>query len=299
MKLDRPLMSRQHQILGWICKDTRKLVEYAIFDFQRKSLVSTIALSRSSFQTQISSIIKQYIERVPLNFKRFTPFMSEILTGNLLATIFNSDWSLQFGNASNSYLIRAFPQVFPNSTCTCAISRKCSRPLRIGPSNMILPGLFVGCTPVDGLLMSTLECLFSTTCISSIMLYLDYYLESDGSEPNNFVPSPTVSVPVKHLNASLLTQFTSATKIETMVNALFVDQWTTNISFENYYATCAPRTCRYEYEKRNTFIYLFTALLGVYGGLTVGLKIILWNSMRAYRNLRSIIGNRQTPVQPM
>ena len=63
------------------------------------------------------------------------------------------------------------------------------------------------------------------------------------------------------------------TSIETMTKNLFIEQWSTESSFSAYYKECAPVACTYRFPQRNSFLYVLTTLLGLYGGLTVVLRI--------------------------
>lgn len=298
-RLDRPILSRQHQIIRWLCDDARILVDYAIFDFNRSTVVSDTVLPRISFESQTSQIIAQFMQQVPLNYRRFLHFSTEMLHGNLLPTLDNSDWLLEFGNESDSYLIRATPRVFINSTCMCATSGMCNQQMRIGPPDLMIPGLVVGCSPVDGLRMSTLECFFSPSCIATILTYLDYFTQIDGSPPIDFVPPVNLPLVITPLNESKLFRFLPTTRVGSIVDELFIEKWTHGSDYEKYYATCAPRNCRYEHVKRNDLLYLLTSLLGIYGGLTVALHFLAWNAVRFFEQIKSRIDSRRNAVQPV
>jgi hypothetical protein len=58
------------------------------------------------------------------------------------------------------------------------------------------------------------------------------------------------------------------------VNALLVDQCKTNICSDQYYTACSPLSCTYSIEERVSLIYIVTVIIGLYGGLTVALKLV-------------------------
>ncbi len=73
--------------------------------------------------------------------------------------------------------------------------------------------------------------------------------------------------------------------MEILINKLFLEKWFMNHSFANYYAQCAPMLCTYTIVQRNNALYVFTQLLGFYGGLTAVLRfcvpfIVLWSRKR-------------------
>lgn len=209
-----------------------------------------------------------------------------MIHGNLLASSFNTDWSLEYGNQSDGYLLRSVPRLLNNGSCSCMVSNGCHQPLRVGPSDVILPGLVIGCSPLDGLHLSTLECFFSSECIATIIRYLDYYTETDGSPPANFTP-PTWSPPVfLTMDRSKPSRFPTSTPIGTLINELFIEKWTNSSSYEKYFAACSPIQCRYDYTARNELLYVVTSLLGLYGGLTVSLRFITWNLTRLCQRIK-------------
>ena len=217
---------------------------------------------------------------------------------NLIPPAFNTDWSLEYGNASNDYLLRSVPRPFANSTCNCEVSGKCQQVLRVGPPDLVLPGLVIGCLPIDGLRMSTLECFFSSSCIGSITDFLEYYTQMDGSPPTNFTPPTVASVVMKPLDDSIISRFSMTTQIGTIMDELFIDSWAKTSSFEQCYTACAPTMCRYEYVKRNDLLYIATLLLALYGGLTISLRFIVWNAPRLYRAAKGRVRTDQTIVRP-
>ncbi|CAF3591343.1 unnamed protein product [Rotaria sp. Silwood1] len=214
-----------------------------------------------------------------------------------LPTAFNTDWSLEYGDQSDGYLIRSIPRVFSNTTCNCMISTTCQEPLRIGPSGLFLPGLVVGCLPMEGLRMSTLECFFSSSCISTILTYLEYYIQMDGSPPIDFVPPTILPLAISPLNNSIPSRFSKNTTIGTLIDEYFLEDWTYEISYENYFAACAPSHCNFEYVTRNNILYVATSVLGLYGGLTIGLRFIIWHVIRFYRLMKNYIHSGRVTAQ--
>ena len=118
----------------------------ALAIFQAKKLVSASAWSRSFFATEMILLIEQTIRFTPDDFKRILPFTNEMFHCNFLTSSFNTDWSLEYGNESNGYVLRSVPRLFNNGSCSCVVSSNCQQPLRVGPSDVILPGLVIGCS---------------------------------------------------------------------------------------------------------------------------------------------------------
>ncbi|CAF3635148.1 unnamed protein product [Rotaria sp. Silwood1] len=177
------------------------------------------------------------------------------------------------------------------------ISTTCQEPLRIGPPGLFLPGLVVGCLPMEGLRMSTLECFFSSSCISTILTYLEYYIQMDGSPPIDFVPPTVLPLTISPLNDSIPSRFSKNTTIGTLIDEYFLEDWTYEISYENYFAACAPSHCNFDYVTRNNILYVATSVFGLYGGLTIGLRFIIWHVIRFYRLMENNIHSRRVTAQ--
>ncbi|CAF4280576.1 unnamed protein product, partial [Rotaria magnacalcarata] len=112
----------------------------------------------------------------------------------------------------------------------------------------------------------------------------------NGSSPINFVPPTTTRLVIAPLNDSIYSRFSPTTSISVIVGELFIETWINQSSYESYYAACEPQYCRSANTRRNDLLYLLTTLLGVYGGLTVGLRFFVWNAMMIFEKIKHRIG---------
>lgn len=296
-QLDRPLLSKHHQVLGKLCTDAKFFIDDAISTFNKSVLITASVLSRTAFELQTTKIIADFIERTPTYFRRLLFFTNELLRNTLAPTAFNTDWLLEVTDWWQSMLLRSVPRMFSNGTCNCITSTTCQEPMRIGPPNLVFPGLVVGCWPIDGLRMSTLECFYSSSCIESIINFLDYYTQMDGSSPVDFILPTVPTLIVTPLNSSIPSRFPLNITIGNLINELFIEQWYNKSIYENYFAACAPTVCRYEYVSRNSIVYMITLILSLYGGLTFGLRFIVWNGLQIYYKIKARFSNRIDIIQ--
>lgn len=134
--------------------------------------------------------------------------------------------------------------------CNCALSSKCTQPSR---------GMKAGCYPLEALLQSTFECFYDQQCIDS---------------DNAF----------QALNSSSVSsRFDVNATIESVFQALMVEEYFINTSYENYFAHCASLHCTYSYSTHSEAMDIVATLLGLYGGLVI---ICQWMStfiMKLYR----------------
>ena len=261
-------------------------------------LLSSSVLSRKSFSIQVNESINKHVQSLKVNLKYTIDRNVEMYRSNFISNGFNTDWVLEHGNASTGYLLRSVPRLFENGACNCVVSSTCQEPLRIGPPNLFLPGLVVSCTPLDGLRLSTLECFFSSSCINIILNHLYYYGQLNGSEALNFTGVDVTPLIITPLNSSKIGRFSANTAIGSIMDEAFVQQLIQTISYENYFSACVPSMCRYEYVRNNDALYIITSLLGLYGGLTVSLRFIVWNLARMFRATRRRFYAHTPSVQP-
>jgi hypothetical protein len=125
-------------------------------------------------------------------------------------------------------------------------------------SEVNVTGLFIGCYAIEGLLKSILEYFFDSTCFRMILNHLSL------SNSNDFN-----SLDIDR------TQYAALTTIEMLSDNAFLENWTAQISFENYFTECASRLCLYTYQQHDNLLYVLTTLLGLYGGLTTVLRFFL------------------------
>ena len=111
--------------------------------------------------------------------------------------------------------------------------------------------MYVGCYLVTALRQSNLQCLYNQSCVTEMLFYLQ---------------SPT-QINITALNGTKYSRFNKSTTIGEMLTVLMVDSWIQNISYDSYYSQCQPSYCTYSLVGKNSFIYLLTVLIGLFGGL--------------------------------
>ncbi|CAF4177053.1 unnamed protein product, partial [Rotaria sp. Silwood2] len=217
-----------------------QLIYWIFITCRERQVVENRVLSRAAFELQTTGIIADFIERAPNYFRRILFFIIELLRNTLSPTAFNTDWLLEFTDWSRVYLLQSVPRMFSNGTCNCVTSTTCQEPMQIGPPDLVFPGLVVGCWPIDGLGMSTLECFYSSSCIELIINFLNYYTQIDGSPPVDFVLPTVPTLIVTPLNSSIPSRFPPNITIGKIIDELFIEQWSNKSIYENYFAACAP-----------------------------------------------------------
>ncbi|UJR06721.1 hypothetical protein I4U23_011010 [Adineta vaga] len=247
----------QFRALTALCNIAKVTVADALSTFMSATLISKRVESTETIQLQVNSAITQFHLSTNEAFVQMFDHVKDIIKGNRLMSTTLSNWYMDDYVTDFWYIvyvkITMSPHSYENGSCFCGSNIICSSPAIIDGS--IVPGFRVGCYPIESLLESTLECLYNVTCINQIQSE-DFTSDSIFRSLNSTLSSPTVTV-------------------QSLVDALMVDQWETNFTYENYYSACAPLYCSYSVNMRFDKVYVFTTIMGLSGGLSILLKFIV------------------------
>lgn len=131
----------------------------------------------------------------------------------------------------------------------------------------IVPGLVIGCSILDSLLYSTLECFYSNNeCLSIIINYT--YSRED-------ITIPRINItPLIYDSAS--SRFPPNISLSAIFKEIMVEQWNSLFSFDRYYNACAPSQCVYpEKVRAKTFSQVIIALLSSITGLISTVRLLV------------------------
>lgn len=142
-------------------------------------------------------------------------------------------------------------------------------------------GMYVGCVPFRALIRSSLECFFDPICLNTTARLIS-------TLPNTDWPKP--------LNSFQLLSFFPNTTIAKIFEQQMVERWDTEKNFSSYYSVCAPAECTYTLVQRNTLIYVMTMIIGLFGGLSVVIRLISPWIVRFARHIRLQFKQRNQPT---
>ncbi|UJR19487.1 hypothetical protein I4U23_022616 [Adineta vaga] len=285
LNYDRKILSSLFRILSSFCILTKNMIEQNIIVFSTKQLITLKTLTRDSFERQVTSIIENFIVQTLAKFQWTHHYIIDMFHANQLQHRFNLNWQSFASDVQTNFVLRSFPVIFNESgqSCFCTTSpSQCFRSLLTSYNRTIqISGIVFGCLPIDGLRQSTLECLFNSTCLTQLADF--FYI-------TNF---PNV------LNRSASSRFNpiSSVTIGELIDELFIETWQNSSNYSNYYLSCSPVSCEYSYITRNSILYMITIFLGLYGGLTVGLKLFVWYGLKIYWKVRQYVSYRRRTNQ--
>ncbi|CAF0810930.1 unnamed protein product [Rotaria sordida] len=250
------------QLLSLLCQHAQQTVNISIKTFLQTQFLSSQVTSQNQFEAKINSSINDWKSQTIDQFLETIKIFQAVSHGNQLA----SELSHYYFPYIHSNDTKVNPEVVEYLNCSCALS---SCLISIGlygddvyylelPQLFIkIPNFFLGCSQIEGLMKSTLECFYNLSC----MIEFDQYIFFPLGSSFNF----------SNLNENLNPPNET---MESIINRLMIDSWTSNISFSSYYNTCSPSSCTYQYISRNDLFFVITTILGICGGLSLGLKLL-------------------------
>jgi hypothetical protein len=254
----------QFQILAQLCKISKKMVNTSLSIFRDTDFITADVISHVEFNIRVKSIIEQLKMTTATEFMNVLRLIQVVNHGNQLATLRSLNWKFLRKYPAALDEILTLPQTYGAENCSCGIQSNCSQsynfhfPIPNQPPIQIPTGFRFGCMALDSVLQSSLICLYNKTCLTFMQTSM-YYSKPTSAEILTYSPL-----------------FPPNTTIETIVSQLFVSEWFENVSFDLYFNECAPQSCQYSYSMQYNPIYVATTLMGLFGGLTEGLRVFLY-----------------------
>ena len=266
------------QTLQSFCRLANQTINNALKIFYHTDFIIAQALTESMFNVQIDALIQQFQSLTKLNyFQSFNLIEFSTATNNLLSGLF-SNVELMINPTTNLYSF--VTRLYRNNRCSCAVTAACVTPTILQDHStkssavFTIPGLFSGCFLVSASRQSSLECLYSASCIMTIKQFLWNY-----TLPTNF-PSP--------LNSSIQSQFNMITTIDELLSQAMTEKWKQHISHAQYFDKCSVSTCRYTITSRFNIAYIFATVIGP----------CWWTNQSSSSSHSSIGENHSTYIRP-
>ena len=247
--------SAQFQSLASFCRLTRNTIDTGLKEFYSTKLISDQLIPNQPFDSQTLVITGAFLKSISTTLKRTFDMINEIIHSNFYMSVYQTNWKFTTVARRNYSPIFSNPLTY-NKSCSCGTSAKCCQSLII--NGTVIDGLLIGCYPAQSMLQSSLQCFYNQSCLETILSYF--------------------RTPFKNLTVHSLTKagsYEPDEKVESMVDRLFVDQWQKNTSYESYYDQCQPTLCTHSYIQNFDAFYTVATIVGLYGGLTTLLKLIV------------------------
>ena len=199
------------------------------------------------------------------------------------ASAVDSGMQFQTVNRTGQLVLRRHVPAPPAfNVCACSVAPNCPDPSWSGGMFICqyghnctagsvvwrIPGFAKTCSIVETFAASDLRCFYDQTCVNTMLSMFNVDL------PNRVPLSPS-TLAVVALNASIPSISRLNDTLSRIVHRLMLEEWTMASDFETYYGDCAPSYCTYTVDRRMDLAYVFTTTLGLYGGLSVSLNLLV------------------------
>ena len=254
----------------WICFVSRSEVQSpnSFIQFNSTQYITAALTPVHVFQTQVQSFFDQFESTTTKNFLLSLNLIRNTTQANHLVSGLATN--VRFG-LSDGVTVSSDARWYGN--CDCSLSSTCIAQSQFYLTdrnlNMTVPGFYTGCFVVESLLQSTLQCFYNQTCLNALL-------------------SPSLNTTA--LNLTLLRQYSETSTINELLGNLMIEEWSVTSKYDAYYNECQPKECRYVVTARNSAIYVITTLIGIVGGLTTVLTVVVPRMVKFLRRKK-----RSTP----
>ncbi|CAF1033170.1 unnamed protein product [Adineta steineri] len=274
----RSTASQQFQLLAALCRSTARGINDSLQSFFRSELITEKLMTKAFFQARIQADIDTFKNNTLDAFGYKLTFIHEIIQGNFLVPSSGTTLIFYFHyiplELNPLWMVTAGPSAFfspdDGDLCTCEKLSTCYTRAGFFGNNLfninstdfdrlyIIDEWYTGCRPIDSLLLSTLKAFYNQTEINSLL---------------NFFPD--ISSNFTCLNANKTSRFQMNDTLKTIVKSGFIEKWIQEENYSSYFNKCVPELCLYTTNKRFNIYYILTAVIGVYGGLSLSLRLII------------------------
>jgi len=242
-------------------------------------------ISLNQFNREINQTLDNFQTKTINTFTQTLDLIRTSMQGNAFVTLLETNWQFVIIEEQNT-IFSTIPVVYNNTDknstiCSCATSRNCIEPARLfadnGTAIYTMEGFVLGCYFLETVLHTSLSCLYSISCINE---FRQAYVSLPNAVEND---DPALNISFN----SKITRFNVEHTIEILASQMFIESWTSNISYERYFNSCAPNYCTYTYYYRFDAFDVLTTFLSIFSGLSVGLRFIVPHLVEIFTKIRN------------
>ncbi|UJR34632.1 hypothetical protein I4U23_027409 [Adineta vaga] len=263
-------------LLGVFCNLSLEIINTELLNFNSTKYATKSLQSRALFQSEAQQITSLFQQTARSSFLLQLAIFQQTMSSNALFSAWLTNYFYGLSNVTNSLNFIFHPSFYipdqndPDTTCSCKFTpNTCDQ--SSGIYNFVqgrrillynVPGFRIGCSIIEEMFSSSLECLFQQPCLDTIY---------------GFISSSSVGP----LNATAMiynstqSRYNVTTKIHDIVNNLMIEEWNNQTSFDSYFKQCNPKICTYTYDKQADMRYIIETIFGLIGGLTTIFRILL------------------------
>ncbi|UJR29678.1 hypothetical protein I4U23_017226 [Adineta vaga] len=280
----RTTASSQFQLLASLCSISQDATLQNQIDLDNNEFVSIYLLSEDKIRSEVDATIKLSRNSISTQINSFLSYIKITTRANYLISALNTNAVVGVVGDGVNYVINRFQTFADNETAdasgmntitTCGSTNLIkSAGFYTLPNNkpdipkyfftlidynaiVTIDGFFAGCTPFEGLLPSTLNCLYDIKCL---MLLFDYF--------------PILNQMHSNWTDSVLSSKQENISLNNYLLDLFIEEWSTEMNYSIYFDRCACSFCTYTTTDQTNVLYAMALLISLYGGLIIVFRLI-------------------------
>jgi hypothetical protein len=269
------------QMLRTLCTLVSQTINDQLIEFHSTRLLTENLLSEETFLATTFSSKDQFLNMTASSFQTSLNSLRTTIQQNGIVNRLETNFQLIFSSLTIGMQTVVGTLRYPLTECSCDVSSYCNTTTGIftvlrkdRSSNndsydwnafinklydvqllFDVPGINVGCFILDAVLQSDLSCLYNSSCLLQLNMYLNDSLYPFTARALNLSDSsfPTVN---------------------DLVERLMVEEWFFNSSYDLYFSQCNPSTCTYTYTTQFDLLFIITTVMGSLGGIVTILMLI-------------------------
>ena len=272
------------QLLKGLCELSVQSARQTIRTDLSSSFTSNQLITSEIFEERIRSTVNRIKLNAPITLNRLMSLIRMKAHGDGIVSTYGTNYQYIIPANTSKLDSAAFTHPLTyDQNCSCALNFTCTINASFYQTELkTIQGLKMGCTPSESLLASTLECFSSSSCID-LLDKMVHYNRTNALSPLNVTGS----------------RFAVDATVDDLVKELFVEKWSTEMSYSKYFDQCSPRVCSYTYFQQFNLIYTVTYILGLFGGLTIVLKWMCPRLVSLARKISQAFRKQRTAVDPV
>lgn len=274
----------QFQALALLCQTARDAIDDGYRTFNSTQLITTHLRSRADFDDIVRTVVANLRSNIIAHENQMSRIVSMNIGYNRLMSALRTNFYIEYDSNLEDFIMHNgiyFSRLLPSNMCICRFEgNQCAYPAgaffnwtkpeldkparAYPPAKYRVSGLMAGCLPLESIRQSTLECLYSQTCIDILSL-----------QPNMFKVKP---LKISRTNLTIGQMFDEH---------LFIESWQNTSNYEVYFNACAPRTLTYSYQGSDHFTLILAQCVDASGGLAILWALIIPLLIRIWPFMKS------------
>ncbi|UJR18428.1 hypothetical protein I4U23_005333 [Adineta vaga] len=291
----RSTASSQFQLLSTFCLISQDVISQRLEDLYHDEFIYNDLLLETQVQQKVNATVEFFKNNASSQITLFLNYLRTTIQANVLISALNTNLlfmldkyivgDTKFHSNEISYTEKKFDGSTTEVILGCSNSNPTSlvgflsifndsqykiRQKWTKPSSneSLVNGFYTACTPLEAILQSTLDCLYDMKCLELL------------------------SIKFPNINRTFLKPLDLNSKKENIsvidhLSNLFIDEWLiTEINYSKYFNECFPLICTYKISQSFHFSYVIILFMGLYGGLTIILRLIVLFLINIYWKMK-------------